>query len=183
MYKVCRWVIVLVLGGGAVETPAIYIQPFPTLCLFLASTSCMCATPHSTLCMCAHPQQHIMRVCRSSTLIVRVCQSLTLIVHVCSSLAVTASTFSVQGPEDTCGKWRRTQRGMRRGTRRETRLVTRWGTWWELGGELDVARTNRHDGTDQAGTCLQRTTIGRRLRKVDYDRLPKYPPAMPSSAR
>ena len=56
---------------------------------------------------------------------------------------------------------------------------TRQGTWWGL----DVARTNRHDGTEQAGTCLQRTTIGRRLRKVDYDRLSKYPPALPSSTR
>ena len=53
------------------------------------------------------------------------------------------------------------------------------GTQWGLG----VARTNCHDGTEQAGTCLQRTTIGRRLRKVDYDRLPMYPPALHSLLR
>ena len=66
----------------------------------------------------------------------------------------------------------RTRAANGRRTRRVTRRGTRWG--------LDVARTNRHDGTEQAGTCLQRTTIGRRLRKVDYDRLPKYRPPCPA---
>ena len=54
-------------GGGSRDPPAIYIQTFPTLCLFLASTSCVRASPQSTLCVCAHPQLHIVRVCQSST--------------------------------------------------------------------------------------------------------------------
>ena len=41
----------------------------------------------------------------------------------------------------------RTRAANGRGTRRVARRGTRWG--------LDVARTNRHDGTEQAGTCLQ----------------------------
>ena len=53
-----------------------------------------------------------------------------------------------------------------------------------VGGKLGDARTNCRDGTEQAGTCLQRTTIGRRLQKVGYDRLPEYkPPALPSLSR
>ena len=56
-------------------------------------------------------------------------------------------------------------------------LARDWrGTWWGLGGGLNVARTNCHDGTEQAGMCLQRTTIGRRLWKVGYTRLYNYPP-------
>ena len=75
------------------------------------------------------------------------------------SMSVMASAFSVQGPKDTCGK---------RGE----------GLGGEFGKGLGVARTNCHNGTEQAGTCLQRTTIGSRLRKVDYDCLLKYPPAL-----
>ena len=84
-----------------------------------------------------------------------------------------------KGPRTHAANGRRTRRGMQRGTRQETRQVAWRGTRWGF----DVARTNRHDGTEQAGTCLQRTTIGRRLRKVDYDRLPKYPSALPRLAR
>ena len=75
-------------GGGAVETPPLYIfKPFPR-CVYSSPPHCACVlvlAPHCacvqilncTLCVCAGPRLHIVRACQSSTHIVRVCTSST----------------------------------------------------------------------------------------------------------
>ena len=92
---------------------------------------------------------------------------------------VTASAFSVQGPEDMCGK--RAKDSARDAAGDSMRDSASGLAGNSVGTRCREDESSRWNGA--GGTCLQRTTIGRRLRKVDYDCLPKYPPALPSLAR
>ena len=91
---------------------------------------------------------------------------LLLVIHqtnpACAWRSVTVSTFSVQGPEDMCGK---RGEGPGKGCGEGLNKGLGKGHGGELRRRLGAARTNCHDGTEQEGRVCREQLLGEDYRR------------------